>query len=93
MADFIKYDLSIVKLDKDGNKVLSDTLYPGEKIAHTGQTFASAKTELAARIKTETTSGYTALKEDADEPAEGSPTSTLDPSMTSTVRGTYHAAK
>lgn len=92
MADFIKYEQSIVKIDKDGNTVLSDTLYPGEKISYTGETFAQAKAALADRLAAESSGGYTHLTEDAREPQDGNPTGTLDPSMTSTIRGEYNAS-
>lgn len=89
MAEFIEFEQTVVKLDSDGNKVLSNRLYAGEKIAHTGQTFAQAKAERTVRITLESTSGYTKLKDDAKEPEDGSITATLDPSKTSTVRGSY----
>lgn len=92
MADFIKYEQSIVKLDKDGNKVLSDTLFPGEKIAHTGETFTQAKARLKALAAEEASGGVAHWKTDAREPQEGNPTSTLDPSMTSTIRGEYRTS-
>lgn len=92
MADFIKYPQSIVKLDKDGNRVLSDTLYPGEKIAWTGQTFTQVKAALADLAAKEASGGVVQWKDDAEEPEDGFPTATLDESMTSTIPGVYHSA-
>ncbi len=91
MADYIKYPQSIVKIDKDGNEVLSDTLYAGEKVAFTGKTFAQTKKEITDRISEESTGGgFVMWTRDENEPVEGFPTTTLDKSGVSTIPGTYH---
>ncbi len=92
MADFIKFEQSIVKIDKDGNTVLSDTLYPGEKVSHTGATFTQVKAAVKAAKEAEGAGGLTQFKEDAREPKEGQTTATLDETLTSTIRGTFHSS-
>lgn len=74
----IQFDHTIIKLNKDGEIVPSNTLYKGEKL-QTGETY----NEVLKRIKeTGETVGFAHISEDEVEILDGA---TLDPTGTSTI--------
>jgi hypothetical protein len=76
----VKFDHTIIKIDKNGQRVMSDTLYSGEKL-ESGETYSEVKAKLKEQ-------GYTTGLEGEQRPtAEAGPQDglTLDPTLTHTI--------
>lgn len=76
----IQFDHTVPKINKDGKRVLSNTLEKGEKLA-TGETYAQVQRRMKGQSES---SGIAADAPATATPAEGQAL-TLDPSMTSSI--------